>query len=183
MNVLYYSNYCDHCKNLLVKLSKSHIKKDIYFICVDKRKVHNGTTYIVLEDGKEITLPNIITSVPSIILFSRGNMLLKGNDILKYINQQMEAIEQIKEPDAFSMNFSSFTSDSYSYLDTDPEEMNAQGNGGTRQMHNYVSFDYNDQISTPPDNYVPDKIGSDNTMERIMKQREEEVPRQIQRIS
>ena len=183
MNVLYYSNYCDHCKKLLTTLSKSHIKKDIYFICIDKRKVQDGIIYIILEDGKEISLPNIISSVPSMILFSRGNMLLKGDDIFKYINQQMEVIERIKEPDSFSMNFSSFTSDSYSYLDTDPQEMNAQGNGGSRQMHNYVSFDYNDQISTPPDNYVPDKIGSDNTMERIMKQREEDVPKPIQRMS
>lgn len=183
MNVLYYSNYCDHCKKLLTNLSKSHIKKDIYFINIDKRKVNNGTIYVILEDGKEISLPNVITSVPSMILFSRGNMLLKGDDIMKYINQQMETIIHNTEPDPFSMNFNSITSDSYSFLDQDPEELGAQGNGGVRQMHNYVAHDYNDQISTPPDNYVPDKIGSNNSMEKYMQKREQDVPRPIQRIS
>ena len=35
--ILYYSNYCEHSRKLLQSLSKTDIKKDIHFICIDKR--------------------------------------------------------------------------------------------------------------------------------------------------
>ena len=72
MDALYYSNFCKHSKELLTIITKSDIKKNIYFICIDKRKQKNGITYVSLENGKEIKLPDIIKSVPSMILFSRG---------------------------------------------------------------------------------------------------------------
>ena len=44
-SILYYSNYCNNCKELLQKLAHSSIKDDIHFICIDKRvKKPNGTT-------------------------------------------------------------------------------------------------------------------------------------------
>ena len=36
-NVLYYSNYCEKCKRLLQILAKSDCKKDMHFLCIDKR--------------------------------------------------------------------------------------------------------------------------------------------------
>ena len=47
---LYYSKYCDHCKELLLQLSRTQIKKDIHFICIDQRETHKdgcGTYYII----------------------------------------------------------------------------------------------------------------------------------------
>ena len=34
-------------------------------------------------------------------------------------------------------------SDSYSYLDQSPDEMNAKGEGGLRQMHSFVKLKQN----------------------------------------
>ena len=34
-----------------------------------------------------------------------------------------------------------------------------QGGGGLRIIHNYVTLDDTCTIETPPENYVPDKIG------------------------
>ena len=81
MDVLYYSNYCNHCKELLTLIGKSSIKNNIYFVCIDKRLKKNNIIYVSLENGKEIKLPDIIKTVPSMILFSRGNLLLEGNSI------------------------------------------------------------------------------------------------------
>ena len=35
MDVLYYSNYCKHCKELLTIITKSSIKNNIYFAGID----------------------------------------------------------------------------------------------------------------------------------------------------
>ena len=86
MEVLYYSNFCKHCNNLIGVLSKNSIKDQINFICIDNRKTKNGKKYIVLENGSEIAFPDIISSVPSMILFSRGNMLLEGDEIYSFIS-------------------------------------------------------------------------------------------------
>ena len=48
------------------------------------------------------------------------------------------------EPMAFSLgnggNFGDIVSDQYSFLDQDANELKADGNGGMRQMHNYVDL-------------------------------------------
>ena len=49
---LYYSNYCDHCKELLMKVSRTKTSNDIHFICIDNRsKQSDGSTHIILENG------------------------------------------------------------------------------------------------------------------------------------
>ena len=54
----------------------------------------------------------------------------------------------------------SVVSDNFSYLDSSSEELLAKGDGGMRQMHNYMSIMESQSISTPPDNYEPDKVGT-----------------------
>ena len=70
----------------------------------------------------------------------------------------------------------------YSYLDQTPDEMNAKGEGGLRQMHNYCAPLTEDTIETPPDNYSPDKIGENGLdMDRIIQDREKEIQQQKKR--
>ena len=50
--IIYYSNYCEHSKKLIQKISQSQIKDDMHFICIDKRiKKPNGVTNIILENS------------------------------------------------------------------------------------------------------------------------------------
>ena len=44
--ILYYSNYCNSCKKMLMYFSKSQIKKDIHFIPIDSRVEDNGKMYM-----------------------------------------------------------------------------------------------------------------------------------------
>ena len=67
-SILYYSNYCDHCRNLLSILTKSNLLEKIHILCIDKRVVKNSKTYIVTENNEEILLPKTITSVPTLLL-------------------------------------------------------------------------------------------------------------------
>ena len=57
-SVLYYSNYCDKCKNIIRTLGNSEIKNEIHFVCIDKRfrDEKNGATYVILENHLHLVL-------------------------------------------------------------------------------------------------------------------------------
>lgn len=166
-NILYYSQYCKHCNDLIERISKSQIKDDIHFICIDKREKHiDGTMHIILENAQKILLPPNITSVPSILLLHHGNRVLKGiKEILHYLKPGETKINNIAtdfngEPQAFSFDeMGCNLSDNYSYLDSSPEDLMAKGEGGVRMMHSYCSINDNHTIATPPEDYEPDKVG------------------------
>ena len=53
--------------------------------------------------------------------------------------------------------YDNISSDNFSFLDQNTDDLSTRGNGGMRQMHNYASIDFL-KIDTPPDEYSPDKI-------------------------
>ena len=79
-------------------------------------------------------------------------------------NTQNMQKNYIDEPGSFSLNnnMSGIVSDVYSFLDQSTDELSAKGNGGLRQLYNYSTINQIDRIETPPDEYVPDKIGEVN---------------------
>ena len=164
-SVLYYSKYCDNCKLLLYELGKSNLQNDIHFLSIDRRIEKKGKIYIVLDNGREILLPNQITSVPSLLLLHKGNKILVGNDVLNYFkpkisSEKVMATQNNVEPMAFSFTeMGTSMSDSYSYWDQTSDELSAKGQGGLRQMHSFVTLNHNDKIYTPEDDYEPDKVG------------------------
>jgi hypothetical protein len=160
--ILYYSKYCEVCKKYLQILSKSQAQKDIHFICIDKRvKDESGKTYIILENGQKIILPENVNRVPALLLLANGYQVLYGEQILEHLKPRQEvevrqATQNNMEPSAFSFGggFSNIVSDQYSFLDQAPEELEAKGNGGMRQMHNYVDLNtaFSGQISNHSSN-------------------------------
>jgi len=187
-SILYYSNYCEHSKKLLQNISKSNLQKEMHFICIDKReKDANNKIYIILENGQKIIMPENINRVPALLLLNQGYNVLYGEEILNFLKpkQQVEikqATRNNMEPMAFSFgsgNFSDIVSDHYSFLDQDHESLSAKGNGGTRQMHNYVDLNYSDNMSmnTPNDetDYKTNKIASGVTIEKLQEQRASEL--------
>jgi hypothetical protein len=163
-SILYYSKYCEVSKKYLQLLSKSEIQKDIHFICIDKRtKDSNNKTYIILENGQKIILPENVTKVPALLLLNQGYQVLYGEQILQHLKpKQQEEVRQATqnnmEPMAFSLggggSFGDVISDQYSFLDQGEEDLKTTGNGGMRQMHNYVDLNtaFNGNISNPVSN-------------------------------
>jgi hypothetical protein len=147
-SILYYSKYCEVSKKYLQILSKSNMQKDIHFICIDKRvKDASNKTFIILENGQKIILPDNVTRVPALLLLTKGYEVLYGEKILEHLKPRQEvevrqATRNNMEPMAFSLGggFSNIVSDQYSFLDQAPEDLEAKGNGGLRQMHNYVDL-------------------------------------------
>ena len=179
-SVLYYSKYCENCKKLLYQLGKTDIQKNIHFLSIDKRINRGGKIYIILDNGNEIFMPPNIVSVPTLLLLNRGNKILVGDDVINFFKPQIsqEKIQATKnnmEPLAFSMfEMGTSMSDTYSYLDQTPDEMEAKGEGGLRQMHSFVKLNHNDKIETPPEDYEPDKVGQVD-MGKLQASREAEI--------
>ena len=199
--ILYYSKYCEVSKKYLQLLSKSNAQKDIHFICIDKRVKEDNKTYIILENAQKIILPENITRVPALLLLDKGYKVLYGEQILEHLKPRQEvevrkATQNNMEPMAFSFGggFSDIVSDQYSFLDQAPEDLEAKGNGGMRQMHNYVDLNtaFSGQISQQGNNEETttirgtQKMGEDasnQVMEDRMKKMQEQRDADIKSIT
>jgi len=158
-SVLYYSNLCENCTKLLGILSKTEFKRQIHFICIDKRVTEGSNTYVILENSKKILLPKLVTKLPALLILSDNNTFLYGDEILLHfypIEKYSDSINNTPDDPVnfiLDVNNSSYgvASDTYSYFDQSEKSMKAAvGDGGLRQMHNYVKFPtLNDNDGTP----------------------------------
>jgi hypothetical protein len=173
----------------LQTFGKTAANKEIHFICIDKRvqDPNTGKMNIILENGQKIVLPETVTKVPALLLLNDNYRVVYGEAIHQFFKPKQEmAVRQATfnnlEPMAFSLGGGGYgiTSDQYSFLDMDHEELSAKGTGGVRQMHNYVDLQYMDKINTPEDdvNYKSsNKIPESLTVEQLQQQREMDLRR------
>jgi hypothetical protein len=196
--ILYYSNFCEPSKKLLQTVTKTQNAKDIHFICIDKRiKDSNGKIFIVLQNEQKIIMPENVTRVPALLLLNQNYKVIYGDDIYKHLKPQtqqlvQQATKNNMEPNNFQDSFSSFSgfgggfggggivSDNYSFLDQDDNDLSVKGNGGLRQMHNYVnlndSMDLSMKLPQDDHDYKADKLKEGETsVEALQRRREEEL--------
>jgi hypothetical protein len=186
MSILYYSNFCEHSKKLLQHISKTTLIDEIHFICIDKRtKEKDGKIYIVLENGQKLIMPENVDRVPALLLLNNFNVLY-GEDIYNFMKpKQTQMVSQATmnnmEPIAYCLGGGSYggiVSDNFSFLDMDSESLKAKGDGGLRQMHNYVSLN-NDEVNiyTPSEDNTPksQKIQEGLTIEQLQQQRDQDI--------
>jgi hypothetical protein len=185
-SIIYYSNFCEHSKKLLQTLSKSQVSKDIHFICIDNRVRENGKIYIQLQNGQKIIMPENITKVPALMLLNQNYRILYGEEINSFFKPRQEAsVKQAThnnlEPSAFSLGGLcggfGIVSDQYSFLDMDADALTAKGDGGTRQMHNYVTLEYVDRINAVEEDSSNGKNSSrmtESDIEKYQRQREQD---------
>ena len=165
-----------------------NLQKDIHFICIDKRvKDANNKTFIVLENGQRIIMPENISRVPALLLLNQGYNVLYGESILQHFKPKQailtkQATQNNLEPMSFSFGggsgFGDIVSDQYSFLDMESESLKATGNGGLRQMHNYVDLNFSDNMSTPVDETEykkSSKMPEGLTVEQLQQQRDQEL--------
>ena len=139
--------------------------------------------------------------MPALLLLN-NNQILYGDSIYNYFKSKQEVVtkqvtQNNMEPMAFSFGggFSDIVSDQYSFLDQGPEDLEAKGNGGMRQMHNYVDLNtaFSGQISQQGNNEETtttirgtQKMGEDasnQVMEDRMKKMQEQRDADIKSIT
>jgi len=185
--ICYYSNFCDPSKKLLQLMSKTKLKNEVHFICIDKRSRDEHGQTLVEVNGQRVVLPKSITKVPSLYLMDT-KQVLSEDDIYRYLSPKEAAITHAEtngqgEPDCYS-NQAMSMSDSFSFWDQNADELGTKGSGGMRQQHSYATVDQQFSIPTPPDNYEPDKVGTNGskTMEQYKAERELAVATPAARI-
>jgi hypothetical protein len=191
--ILYYSNFCEPSKKLLQTVTKTQNAKDIHFICIDNRvKDSSGKVYIVLQNGQKIIMPENVTRVPALLLLNQNYKVIYGDDIYKHLKPQTqqlvkEATKNNMEPVNFQDGFGAFSgfgggivSDNYSFLDQSDTELSVKGEGGLRQIHNYVTLNdsMNLSMKLPSDDveYKTDKLKEGElSVESLQRKRDEEL--------
>lgn len=188
--LLYYSNHCNHCQSILQFISNSKVRDMIHFINIDNRFKQNNQILVRLDNNKVVAIHPSVKNVPTLLIIENNNTeIYEGSNILsilKNIEQKInnQATNNNGEPMAFGINqMGSIISDNYSFLDQDANELSAKGNGGMRQMHNYVDINDNNISfsNTPKEDYRPDKIGN-VTIDKIRMMRENEIPKPLKRF-
>ena len=174
-DILYYSNFCDHSKKIIQTLSKTQIQEKIHFVCIDNRVKEDNKTYIKLQNGKKMIMPETVIKVPAMMNL-KTYQVIYGEDIYKYLSPQQQTVTQQAtlnnmEPSAFSFGGGgAVASDNFSFLDMDADSLSAKGDGGMRQLYNYYSIHTQpSDIQTPSEEFGRN---SGMTLEQLQKQRE-----------
>ncbi len=187
MDILYYSNYCPNSKKIIQYITKSGLTDKLNCICIDKRIVNpnTGQIQIQLENGNRVLMPPNVHAVPALLIVSKKYSAIFGGDIIAYfepfVNKKTDQATGFNgEPVGVSLgqpSGSNIQSEHYTFYNMSPEELSAKGNGGMRQMYNYVSAEHNlYSIQTPLDNYKPDKVGESVSIESLEQKRNKDVP-------
>lgn len=188
MDILYYSNYCKHSQSVLQHLVKGNMTDKLNFICIDKRTKdpQNNQTYIILENGKKVSMPPNVHSVPALLQVKKNYNVILGEDIIKYLSPQIQeqkqnAVSLNGEPAGFQLLPSNMgmniVSEQYTFYNMSSDELSAKGKGGNRQMYNYMPATHEspNSIPTPPDTYRPDKVASNITIDVLEQKRSKDV--------
>jgi hypothetical protein len=191
--ILYYSNFCEPSKKLLQTVSKTQNANNIHFVCIDKRvKESNGNVYIILQNGQKLIMPENVTKVPALLLLNQNYKVIYGDDIYRHLKPQVEqeirqATKNNMEPRNFQDGFGAFggfsggiVSDNFSFLDQSDTDLGVKGDGGLRQMHNYVTLNesMNLTMKSPQDDvdYNSNKIKEgEMSIEALQRKREQEL--------
>jgi hypothetical protein len=188
--ILYYSNFCEPSKKLLQSVSKTQNVNNIHFVCIDKRvKDSNGKIYIILQTGQKLIMPENVTRVPALLLLNQNYKVIYGDEIYTHLKPQVtqqikQATNNNMEPVNFQDGFGTFggfsggiVSDNYSFLDQSDSDLGVKGDGGLRQIHNYVQLNdsMNLTMSLPQDDVEYKTKDGEMSIESLQRRRDEEL--------
>lgn len=121
-DILFFSNYCDYCTDLLNTLIKKNIKTEFMLVCVDNNRYN---------------LPAFVDRVP--IIFTRNDDILYDESIMKYIEGKYPT--ESMEISPFSLHQPSY-GNHFSFLE-ETNEMHTKG---------YTILGMDQKISSPVEN-------------------------------
>lgn len=193
-DILYYSNHCNHSLKVIQYISKNNLIDKISCICIDKRMrdSQNNHIIILLDNGKKVSMPPSIESVPTLLRPSQNYTILLGTDKIieyiqnekKYINQQTQSdiLQNNAEPISYEFIGSSNTniaSEKFTDYNMSSTSLSAKGTGKDRQMYNYVPVDSEISIHAPEETYQADKLSTDVTIDKLLQSRNSEISQLI----
>ena len=163
-NILFYSNYCQHCKEILMKINNFNLKEKISLTCVDTNRKN---------------LPAFVKSVPTMVVPSE-NKMITGDDVFAWVNNEASKKTTNKEIPSNNDNdimpwtneMSAGFSDGFSFLDSE------NTTEGKPMVHSFsfLNESYSTSINTPnegqPTQIGGQRSGIDNDYDAMMKARD-----------
>lgn len=187
MDKLYYSNYCKFSRELISYLTKNNLADKINCVCIDNRTrdKQTGQILVKLENGRFEPIPPNVSRVPSILLVSKGFSVIFGNAIYQYFEPTRETQQNIAtgfngEPVAYSGKGADISSEKFTFYNMSSEELSPVGEGGMRQIHNYVPVNggaasaQTAPIPTEQNNYKSTRI-KEFDLDALTKERDAEI--------
>lgn len=148
-NVLYFSTFCENCNKLLDFMQKENLINEVDLVCIDNRFVKDNITYINVNGTHSFPLPPMINCVPTLCLMP-NHEVLSGAKIVNYFKPMCKNIQEERdqinmEPNPYCIEKETngmfgVCSDSFSFYDTNSEDLTASGEGGTRQLYSYATI-------------------------------------------
>ncbi len=155
-DLLFYSNFCDHCKKLIGFLIKQNLRDQFILVCVDKR---------------EFKIPSFIDRVPSILTTKKE--LYTGENIYEYVDTKIKIIQkQIEDIAPFTM-MGGLNSSQYTFISQDGEgyDTGCELKNDLVQSQDFVLLNYDQRIIAPVDREADSKTESkfdSSLLERYM---------------
>lgn len=182
MDKLYYSNYCKFSRELISYLTKNNLADKINCICIDNRirDKQTGQTLVKLENGRLESIPPNVNRVPSILLVSKGFSVIFGNAVYQYFEPTRETQQNIAtgfngEPVAYAGKVADISSEKFTFYNMSSEELSPVGEGGMRNMHNYVAVNAaGPKIPVEENNYKSTRI-KEFDLDALTKERDAQI--------
>jgi hypothetical protein len=142
-DLLFYSTYCEHSKNLLTALTKNDLRRRFILVSVDNR---------------EMKIPSFITVVPTIYTTTRDLVVDAGIDA--YVEKLAEQTRPGQELVAFGFG-SSLNDGQYTFISADGNEYDLSGERHS-DMHRSEAWNMIDSVQDAfaPGAPPPDDSGS-----------------------
>ncbi len=159
-DIIFYSNFCTYCKEVINEISKTPINDNILYVCVD---------------DDNIQLPNFVTAVPTIYLVEKKRIVV-DEAIPKWIQEQLSKNESKSSDEIqayYGSNDSSFGC-SFSTLDNKEDKpfISSFTFLGEEQKIDTPEDSNNSSQSQSRDSYQNSTISND--FERLQNERQAE---------
>ena len=145
-DILFYSNYCEYCNEILSQIVKKNAKQEFVLVCVDSNKYQ---------------LPNFVDRVP--LIYTKNDEMVYDDSIIKYL--EMLFPNETEEILPWSLQQSANYSNQFSFLLEDSADMQNKG---------YTMLGYDQKITTTVDDSDSSKKGKfdSSQMDKYMQARE-----------
>lgn len=171
-DIFYYSNYCEHSKKVLEFIYKNNLIDKLSCICIDNRTrdQQNNNIIVLLENGPKVYLPPSVQSVPTILMKSRNHTTIHGyKSIIEFLQKgDYYANNQETNSKILQENFEPI---SFGSSKQSSNFMEYNLNNSNKDMGNLVSVNSLNSIHAPDENYKPDKLSTDVTIDKLLEQR------------
>jgi hypothetical protein len=171
-DIFYYSNYCNHSQKVLEYICKNNLISKLSCICIDNRaRDHqNNNIIILLENGSKVYLPPTVQSVPTLLVKSRNHTTIHGyKNVIGFLSSESE-YSNVQETNSKILQ-KNFEPISFGSLNSSNNFMEYDLKNPIQDMSNLVSVNSLNSINAPDENYKPDKLSSDVTVDKLVAQR------------